>query len=37
MAPRTRPTPTVPVSEELMAPISKDIELCYQTFGTPGR
>jgi pimeloyl-ACP methyl ester carboxylesterase len=35
MAPRTRPTPAVPVSEELMAPISKDIELCYQTFGSP--
>ena len=35
MAPRARPTPTVPVSEELMAPISKDIELCYQTFGSP--
>ncbi len=35
MAPRTRPTPTVPVSEELMAPISKDVELCYQTFGSP--
>ncbi len=35
MAPRTRRTPTVPVSEELMAPISKDVELCYQTFGSP--
>ena len=35
MAPRTRPKATVPVSEELMAPISKDIELCYQTFGSP--
>jgi pimeloyl-ACP methyl ester carboxylesterase len=35
MAPRARPTPTVPVSEELMAPLSKDIELCYQTFGNP--
>jgi pimeloyl-ACP methyl ester carboxylesterase len=35
MAPRARPTPTVPVSEELMAPISKEVELCYQTFGSP--
>jgi pimeloyl-ACP methyl ester carboxylesterase len=35
MAPRARPTPAVPVSEELMAPISKDTELCYQTFGSP--
>jgi pimeloyl-ACP methyl ester carboxylesterase len=35
MAPRARPTPTVPVSEELMAPINKDVELCYQTFGSP--
>src|SRR5215212_10713097 len=35
MAHRARPTPTVPVSEELIAPISKDIDLCYQTFGSP--
>jgi pimeloyl-ACP methyl ester carboxylesterase len=35
MAPRARPTPTVPVSEELMAPLGKDLEICYQTFGRP--
>src|SRR5215208_4919131 len=35
MPPRTRPQPPVPVSEELMAPISKDVELCYQRFGNP--
>ena len=35
MASRPRHTPTVPVSEELMAPLSKDVELCYQTFGSP--
>ncbi|MCW2758609.1 MAG: alpha/beta hydrolase fold protein [Nocardioidaceae bacterium] len=43
MSPRTpfrqrktpgEPTPVV-VSEELFAPISADIELCYQTFGDP--
>ncbi len=26
----------VPVSEELFAPISRRVELCYQTFGNPG-
>ncbi len=26
----------VPVSEELFAPVSSDVELCYQTFGEPG-
>ncbi len=27
--------PTVPVTEELFAPVSPGIELCYQTFGNP--
>lgn len=33
----TRPTSAAPVtvSEELFAPVSGDIELCYQTFGDP--
>src|ERR1700754_2552052 len=35
MASRARPLPAVPVSDELMAPVSQDIELCYQTFGSP--
>ncbi len=39
MAPSTPPTdpdtPGVAVSDELFAPISADIELCYQTFGSP--
>jgi len=35
MAPRTRRTPDVTVSEELFAPVSPGIELCYQTFGDP--
>ncbi|HET8959352.1 alpha/beta fold hydrolase [Nocardioides sp.] len=35
MASRTRRTSAVPVSDELMAPLSKDVELCYQTFGSP--
>ncbi|HCB05422.1 MAG TPA: alpha/beta fold hydrolase [Nocardioides sp.] len=26
---------TVTVSEELFAPVGQDVELCYQTFGTP--
>jgi pimeloyl-ACP methyl ester carboxylesterase len=26
---------TVTVSEELFAPVGRDVELCYQTFGTP--
>ena len=25
----------VPMSEELHAPVSTDVELCYQTFGDP--
>jgi pimeloyl-ACP methyl ester carboxylesterase len=33
MASRTRHRPAVTVSEELMAPLGQDIELCYQTFG----
>ncbi len=33
MAPRTRRTPDVTVSQELSAPVSPGIELCYQTFG----
>ena len=35
MASRTRPEPEVAVSEELFAPVSQGIELCYQTFGDP--
>jgi pimeloyl-ACP methyl ester carboxylesterase len=39
MAPRTgdrpRPEGGVAVSDELFAPISPDVELCYQTFGDP--
>ncbi|CAN5691647.1 alpha/beta hydrolase [soil metagenome] len=36
MAPRTRrPAPAVAHSEELFAPVSSDIELCYQTYGDP--
>ena len=27
---------SVPVSEELFAPVSDEVELCYQTFGSPG-
>lgn len=27
--------PTVPVSDELFAPVRDDVELCYQTFGDP--
>ena len=26
---------TVTASEELFAPVGRDVELCYQTFGTP--
>ncbi len=26
---------SVPVSEELRAPVSPGVELCYQTFGSP--
>jgi pimeloyl-ACP methyl ester carboxylesterase len=36
MSSRTRPEPEVAVSEELVAPVSRGIELCYQTFGDPG-
>ncbi|MCW2797492.1 alpha/beta fold hydrolase [Nocardioides sp.] len=33
---RPRPgTPDVVVSEELFAPVARDVELCYQTFGDP--
>jgi pimeloyl-ACP methyl ester carboxylesterase len=35
MAPHTRRKPALTVSEELLAPLSKDVELCYQTFGSP--
>ena len=35
MAPHTRRTPDVTVSEEFSAPVSPGIELCYQTFGDP--
>jgi pimeloyl-ACP methyl ester carboxylesterase len=35
MSSSTRPQPAVTISEELKAPVSKDIELCYQTFGSP--
>lgn len=30
-----QPTDTAAVSEEFLAPVSRDIELCYQTFGDP--
>ncbi len=36
MASRTDPEPEVIVSEELVAPVGRGIELCYQTFGDPG-
>ncbi|MFC6286175.1 alpha/beta fold hydrolase [Nocardioides sp. GCM10027113] len=32
---RVRDAAGVPVSEELFAPVSRDVELCYQTFGDP--
>ena len=35
MAPPTRRTPDVTISDELFAPVSPGIELCYQTFGDP--
>lgn len=35
MARRTRQTPDVIISQELFAPVSPGIELCYQTFGNP--
>lgn len=30
------PSATVAVSDELIAPLGPDLELCYQTFGSPG-
>jgi len=36
MASSARPEPDIAVSDELFAPVSQDIELCYQTFGDPG-
>jgi pimeloyl-ACP methyl ester carboxylesterase len=38
MASRSRPQPEIPdvtVSDELFAPVSPGVELCYQTFGDP--
>jgi pimeloyl-ACP methyl ester carboxylesterase len=35
MSPDPRADPPVAVSEELFAPVSADVELCYQTFGSP--
>ncbi|MEO9325694.1 alpha/beta fold hydrolase [Nocardioides sp. C4-1] len=35
MPTRPKPAPPVTVSDELFAPVSGDIELCYQTFGDP--
>jgi pimeloyl-ACP methyl ester carboxylesterase len=35
MARSTQPDAEIPVSEELVAPVSPEIELCYQTFGDP--
>lgn len=42
MSTRPRPKPDTPtadapvaVSEELFAPVARDVELCYQTFGNP--
>jgi len=35
MPARARRGPDVAVSEELFAPVSQDIELCYQTYGAP--
>ena len=35
MARSTPPEAEIPVSEELVAPVSPEIELCYQTFGDP--
>jgi pimeloyl-ACP methyl ester carboxylesterase len=31
----TRREPAVTISEEMKAPLSQDVELCYQTFGNP--
>ncbi len=31
----TAPDAGIPVSEELFAPVNRDVELCYQTFGDP--
>src|SRR6476660_7394572 len=35
MSTESEPRPEVPVSGELFAPVSRGIELCYQTFGDP--
>ena len=35
MSPSARPDAEIPVSEELFAPVSGGVELCYQTFGDP--
>jgi pimeloyl-ACP methyl ester carboxylesterase len=35
MARSTPPEAEIPVSDELVAPVSSEIELCYQTFGDP--
>jgi pimeloyl-ACP methyl ester carboxylesterase len=35
MSSSTRREPAVTISEELKAPLSQDVELCYQTFGNP--
>lgn len=35
MARRVRPLTPVTLSEELFAPVSQEVELCYQTFGDP--
>ena len=36
MSPARRTTPEAPVaSDELLAPVGNDVELCYQTFGDP--
>lgn len=35
MASSTPRTPRVTISEELFAPVSPGVELCYQTFGSP--
>src|SRR5689334_24858680 len=35
MSSSTRREPAVTISDELKAPLSHDIELCYKTFGRP--
>ena len=32
---RSRPSAGIVVSDELVAPVGNDVELCYQTFGSP--